>query len=125
MLSKGLQNYTNLQHKFLLMGSLNVFVFVVVVFFVFFFVFVITFFGQLSLLITLITNRAVKGQLKMAKTKEMANNPIFYVWQTDTKLRWGSEKLCWGNEAICWGNEANCWGNEAICWGNEANLMGK
>ena len=37
-----------------------------------------------SLLITLITNRAAQGQLKMTKTKDIAKKPLLYVWQSDT-----------------------------------------
>ena len=48
--------------------------------------FVIAFFGQASLFITLITNRAVRGQLKVAKKIEKKQKkPLFCVWQSDTK----------------------------------------
>ena len=39
-----------------------------------------------SLFITLITNRAVWGQLKNGKKlKRSQKKPLFYVWQSDTK----------------------------------------
>ena len=52
---------------FVVFVILVVFVIVIVIVFVFFFVFVIDLLGQLSLFITLITSKAVWGQLKMAK----------------------------------------------------------
>ena len=94
----------------------------------------------------LITNKAVWGQLKMAKKlKRSQKKPLFYVWQSDTKCV-GEVRNCVGEmkrsvgemkqsvgemkqtvgetkrfvgdmKQIWWGNEATWWVNEAKCVG--------